>query len=187
MIASSSGKVPDSYLVLPDMLCLFHDQIPTPNAIPHPTPNPTPLTSPLLASASASQLQKQEKGRSRGREYSNRNPKTKNKSSASRLQKQQEGKRREHSNFKPKTKTKNPTHKTLNLVSSALAAKVRHTLVDPLLPGQHERTTVLTMSESEYEHSDDDGSWSSEEMRSEDEEVSFLLYDTFFSNHIYKI
>ena len=89
------------------------------------------------------------------------------------LQREEKGKRRDHSN--PNPNTKHSTHETLNMVSSALAAKVKHTLADPLLPGQHKRTIVLTTSESEYEHSDDDGSWSSEEMGSEDEEVSFLL------------
>ena len=88
------------------------------------------------------------------------------------LQKEEKKKGREHSN--PNPNTKHSTHETLNMVSSALAAKVKHTLADPLLPGQHKRTIVLTTSESEYEHSDDDGSWSSEEMGSEDEEVSFL-------------
>ena len=96
------------------------------------------------------------------------------------LQKEEKGKRRDHSN--PNPNTKHSTHETLNMVSSALAAKVKHTLADPLLPGQHKRTIVLTTSESEYEHSDDDGSWSSEEMGSEDEEVSFYLlrYISFY-------
>ena len=148
---------------------------PTPNPTPHPTPHPTPPASPLLASASAAaQLQKQEKVR--GKEHSNfNNPKTKTKhsasSSASQQQKHEKGKGREHSNLNSKIKAKHSP----NSVSSALAAKVKHTLADPLLPGQHKRTIVLTTSESEYEHSDDDGSWSSEEMGSEDEEVSFLL------------
>lgn len=88
---------------------------------------------------------------------------------------QKKGKGREHSNPKSNTNTKHSTHETLNMVSSALAAKVKHTLADPLLPGQHKRTIVLTTSESEDEHSDDDGSWSSEEMGSEDEEVSFIF------------
>jgi hypothetical protein len=66
------------------------------------------------------------------------------------------------------------------MVSSALAAKVKQTLADPLLPGQHRRPMALTKSDSEFEHSDDDGSWSSEEMGSEDEEVSFF-YLTFFT------
>ena len=57
----------------------------------------------------------------------------------------------------PSLNTKQETHKTLNLVSSVLAAKVKHTLADPLLPGQHKRKIVLT-SDSEYEDSDDDGS-----------------------------
>ena len=74
------------------------------------------------------------------------------------------------------TNSRNNNH----TVSSALAAKVKHTLADPLLPGQHKRTIVLTTSESEYEHSDDDGSWSSEEMGSEDEEVSFHIFYYFF-------
>ncbi|KAF8805396.1 hypothetical protein BYT27DRAFT_6675283 [Phlegmacium glaucopus] len=72
--------------------------------------------------------------------------------------------------------TKHSTHEAINLVSSALAAKVKHTLSDPLLPGQHKRTIVLTTSESDFEDSDDDGSWSSEEMGSEDDEVGFLLF-----------
>ena len=94
---------------------------------------------------------------------------------------QKKGKGREHSNPKSNTNSKHSTHETLNMVSSALAAKVKHTLADPLLPGQHKRTIVLTTSESEDEHSDDDGSWSSEEMGSEDEEVSsFSFYATFF-------
>jgi hypothetical protein len=95
------------------------------------------------------------------------------------LQKEEKGKGREHSKPHPNTNTKHSTNETLDMVSSALAAKVKHTLADPLLPGQHKRTIVLTTSESEFEHSDDDGSWSSEEMGSEDEEVSlhfFLLY-----------
>jgi hypothetical protein len=41
---------------------------------------------------------------------------------------------------------------------------------------------VLTTSDSECEHSDDDGSWSSEEMGSEDEEVTFLFV---YFLHIY--
>jgi hypothetical protein len=90
------------------------------------------------------------------------------------LQKEDKGTGREHSNPNTNTNSKHSTHETLNMVSSALATKVKHTLADPLLPGQHKRTIVLTTSESEYEHSDD-GSWSSEEMGSEDEEVSFLL------------
>jgi hypothetical protein len=80
-----------------------------------------------------------------------------------------------HGREQSNTNTKHPTHETLNMVSSALADKVKHTLADPLLPGQHKRTTALTTSEREDEHSDDDGNWSSEEMGSEDEEVSFLL------------
>ena len=97
------------------------------------------------------------------------------------LQKQGKEKGRERSNSKPNTKPKQPTHETLNMVSSALAAKVKHTLADPLLPGQHKRTIVLTTSESEDEHSDDDEScWSSEEMESEDEKVNFILRYFFF-------
>jgi hypothetical protein len=95
------------------------------------------------------------------------------------LQKEEKGKGREHSNPNTNSNSKHSTHETLNMVSSALAAKVKHTLADPLLPGQHKRTIVLTTSESEYEHSDD-GSWSSEEMGSEDEEVSFLLLRCIF-------
>jgi hypothetical protein len=91
--------------------------------------------------------------------------------SASQLQKQEKRRGKEHSNLNPKTKTKHSP----NSVSSALAAKVMHMLADPLLPGQHKRMIVPTTSESEYEHPDDEGSWSSEEMGSEDEEVSFLL------------
>lgn len=110
------------------------------------------------------------------------------------LQKQEKGKAREHpnpnrptskvntNNVRPpspapvrNTNSKHSTHETLNLVSSALAAKVKHTLADPLLPGQHKRTIVLT-SESEFEDTDDDGSWSSEEIGSEDEEASFSFY-----------
>jgi hypothetical protein len=87
----------------------------------------------------------------------------------------------EHSNPDPNTNTKHSTHETLNMVSSALAAKVKQTLADPLLPGQHKGMTVLTKSDSEFEHSDDDGSWSSEEMGSEDEEVSFLYLTFFFT------
>lgn len=103
------------------------------------------------------------------------------------LQKEEKGKRREHSN--PNTNTKHSTHETLNMVSSALAAKVKHTLADPLLPGQHKRTIVLTTSESEYEHSDDDGScWSSEEMGSEDEDVSFISFMLhFFILHVWNL
>ena len=96
------------------------------------------------------------------------------------LQKEGKGKGREHFKPHPNTNTKHSAHETLNMVSSTLTAKVKHTLADPLLPGQHKRTIVLTTSESEFEHSDDDGSWSSEEMGSEDEEVSFF-YVTFFS------
>ena len=92
---------------------------------------------------------------------------------------QKKGKGREHPN--PKTNNNNTMHwqstpKTLNMVSSVLVANVKHPLVDLLLPGQHKRMVVLTSSESEDEHFDDDGSWSSEEMRSEDEEVHFRAY-----------
>ena len=89
----------------------------------------------------------------------------------------------EHSNPDSNANTKHSTHETLAMVSSALAAKVKQTLADPLLPGQHKRTIVLTTSDSEFEHSDD-GSWSSEEMGSEDEEVSFF-YVTFFPLYMY--
>jgi hypothetical protein len=109
------------------------------------------------------------------------------------LQKAEKGKGREDSNPDTSSKftrttskanitannTKHSTHDTLNMVSSALAAKVKHTLAAPLLPGQHKRTIVLTTSDSEYEDSDDDGSWSSEEMGSEDEQVSFLTLHFF--------
>ena len=37
------------------------------------------------------------------------------------------------------------------MVYSTLAAKVKHTLSDPLLAGQHKKTIVLTMSESDFE------------------------------------
>ena len=92
----------------------------------------------------------------------------------------------EHSNPDPDTNTKHwhSTHETLNMVSSALAAKVKQTLADPLLPGQRKRMIVLTTSDGEFEHSDDDRSWSSEEMGSEDEEVSFLRY--IFFNYMYE-
>ena len=96
-------------------------------------------------------------------------------SSATQAQQQEKGKGRDHSHLNGKSKSKHSTHETLNSVSSALSAKVKCTLADPLLPGQHKRTIVLTTSKSEYEHSDDDGSWSSEEMGSEDEEVGFLF------------
>ena len=106
-------------------------------------------------------------------------------SSATQAQQQEKGKGRDHSHLNGKSKTKHSTHETLNSVSSALSAKVKRTLADPLLPGQHKRTIVLTTSESEYEHSDDDGSWSSEEMGSEDEEVGFLF--CFILLYIYGI
>ena len=44
---------------------------------------------------------------------------------------------------------------------------------------------MLTTSESKYEHSDEDGNWSSEEMGSENEEVSFLLHYFFFFFTLY--
>ena len=106
-------------------------------------------------------------------------------SSATQAQQQEKGKGRDHSHLNGKSKSKHSTHETLNSVSSALSAKVKRTLADPLLPGQHKRMIVLTTSKSEYEHSDDDGSWSSEEMGSEDEEVGFLFCVIFFSNYIY--
>lgn len=107
------------------------------------------------------------------------------------LQKEEKGKGREHSNSTNSkfarttnnsrtrlpannTNTKDSTHEALSMDSPALAAKVKRTLADPLLPSQHKRTIVLASSESEYD-SDDDGSWSSEEMGSEDDQVGYVL------------
>ena len=50
----------------------------------------------------------------------------------------------EHSNLDSNTNTKHSTHETLNMVSSALAAKVKQTLADPLLPG-HLRSTPTAL------------------------------------------
>ena len=156
----------------------IHKPPPEHTMAPHPqAPHPAPLQHQQLErqliregeQAAERQLQKAEKGK--GREDSNRDTSSKFARTTSKA------------NITANN-TKHLTHDTLNMVSSALAAKVKHTLAAPLLPGQHKRTIVLTTSDSEYEDSDDDGSWSSEEMGSEDEQVSFLYVAFFFSLHI---
>ena len=104
----------------------------------------------------------EKRGKGRERDHSNPNASSKPRSTS---------KANNHNIHRPPPK--DSTHATL----SSLSAKVKHTLSDPLLPGQHKRTIVLT-SDSEFEDSaDEDGSWSSEEMGSEDDEVGFFSFD----------
>ncbi|KDR68538.1 hypothetical protein GALMADRAFT_1034755 [Galerina marginata CBS 339.88] len=88
-----------------------------------------------------------------------------------RVSEQQKGKEREVVSVQPPPKPTKSTSKVNVALDDDLAAKVKQSLAAPLLP-QNRRTIVLATSESDFEtDSEDEGSWSSEEMTGDESVV----------------
>lgn len=80
---------------------------------------------------------------------------------------------------KPSSKTKSKSTPNLGSLDAALAAKVRDSLGEPLLP---KGRTVVVDTESEYETETDDGTWSDEEIIEETDASDFFWILIFQSN-----